>query len=323
MNTELRKPDVGRFNNADHLSFHVTLNEIYMKHETVISEVGLILAHKSKVKQEDQIFKWLRRSEFTEKKAEVDHERDRVFTAFVANVHLDERHYDPTIRNHAKHVANLVDNYGDVARIDYDGATMSIDSIIEKLQDADYLPAVQALQLTGWLTELKRLNDLFKTYVLDTKEELAEKPEMSPKDARKETDTAMRELNEFLEADILFQGTLKYAAFTKDFNVQVDHYNTLLKEHLGRLHARHDIHGSIVETIADQYYTGKPINLIPSVQYRKKETDGTETLVDLVFTVDFTVRYEDNIGPGTAVLHITGIGKYEGEITTTFNIARI
>jgi hypothetical protein len=53
-----------------------------------------------------------------------------------------------------------------------------------------------------------------------------------------------------------------------------------------------------------------------------KEKDGTEKTIVLEFTKDFTVAYENNVNVGTATLHITGIGKYVGTLTTTFNIVR-
>jgi hypothetical protein len=64
----------------------------------------------------------------------------------------------------------------------------------------------------------------------------------------------------------------------------------------------------------------KPVFVIPSLTLRIKEKDGTIKIVEPVFSVDFTVAYQNNVNPGTARLVITGIGKYVGEIDTTFNI---
>jgi hypothetical protein len=52
------------------------------------------------------------------------------------------------------------------------------------------------------------------------------------------------------------------------------------------------------------------------------EKEGKQTVLHPVFSEDFTVAYKNNIEPGTATLLIKGIGKYAGEITTTFNIVR-
>jgi hypothetical protein len=60
--------------------------------------------------------------------------------------------------------------------------------------------------------------------------------------------------------------------------------------------------------------------VIPLVSIVKKEKDGTEKVVELVFSKDYTVSYKNNVDRGTATLYIKGIGKYVGELTTTFNI---
>jgi hypothetical protein len=60
--------------------------------------------------------------------------------------------------------------------------------------------------------------------------------------------------------------------------------------------------------------------VIPTVKIRKTEKDGAITVVELRFSEDFTVGYKNNTNPGSATLTITGIGRYTGQIITTFNI---
>jgi hypothetical protein len=69
-----------------------------------------------------------------------------------------------------------------------------------------------------------------------------------------------------------------------------------------------------------QKYTGKPLYVIPQVSIRQTAKDGSETVVELVFSEDFTVSYKNNTITGTATVCIRGIGKYTGELQTTFNI---
>jgi hypothetical protein len=52
----------------------------------------------------------------------------------------------------------------------------------------------------------------------------------------------------------------------------------------------------------------------------KTTDDGIAQFIELIFTEDFTMSCKNNIKPGTATLRIQGIGKYKGEIVTTFNI---
>jgi hypothetical protein len=320
MATELNKPDVGHYSNADHVEFHETSYGIFERNQEVIGAPDLLVAYQNKVTQESQVFKWIRRSEFTEKKAETDHERDKTLSGIVGILHSYEKHFDPSLRDNAKHVLNVINSYRKLPHSDYDAETASLDSILSKLSDSDYIPAVQNLQLTPWLSELSRLNTLFKSYAADVEQELSEKPDVTPREARRETDEAFRKITHRITALIDLNGPNSYAKLVTEFNVHVNHYNTLIHEHYGRLHAKTDISQGEIAAIDVQQYTGKPIYVIPSVKVHKKEKDGTVKIIELVFSVDFTVSYKNNVARGTATLIITGTGKYTGEILTTFNI---
>jgi hypothetical protein len=287
----------------------------------VISSPDLLAGYHEKVTQEDTVYKWMRSSEFTEKKAEVDRERDTILSGIMDALHSFSKHFNPSIRDNAKHVLNLVNNYGDLTHAGYDAETAGIDSIVTKLNSADYLAAVHALHLEAWLTELDRLNSLFKEYAADTEEEQVQKPDIGTKAARRETDEAMRKIIVRVTSLIDLNGPDAYVSFVDEFNVHVNHYNTLVHEHYGRLHARTDISSGEIDPIALQSYTGEPVYVIPTVRIRKTEKDGTVSIVKLRFSEDFTVGYKNNVDPGTATLTITGIGRYVGEIVTTFNIA--
>jgi hypothetical protein len=289
----------------------------------VINIPDLLAEYKAKTLQEAHIYKWMRRSEFTAKKAETDHERDKTLSGMVGSLHSYEKYFDPAIRDNAKHVLNLIDNYGPLAHADYDAETAGIDSILEKLNGCHYIHAVQNLHLEPWMAELDRLNTLFKSYAADTEQEQVEKPDINPKTARRETDEALRRITRRVESLIDFDGPENYATLVKEFNVHVDHYNTLVHEHYGRTHAKTDLSQGEVAPIEVQQYTGKPVYVIPSVTVRREEKDGTVTVIELVFSEDFTVGYRNNVAPGSATLIIDGIGKYAGQIVTTFNIAAI
>lgn len=71
------------------------------------------------------------------------------------------------------------------------------------------------------------------------------------------------------------------------------------------------IGGATIGSVANQIYTGKEIRPDVTVKLNGKVlTKGT----------DYTVRYNNNIQCGTAKATITGAGKYDGMLTTTFKI---
>ncbi|MDR0581702.1 MAG: DUF6261 family protein [Prevotellaceae bacterium] len=321
METILRKPDLSHFNISDHLEFHKLSYQLCLKCEPVIGDHDLIVAYGMAVDQEETVYKWLRKSEYTQKKANADHARDKTYMGMTAVVRNSMKDFDPMIRDHAVHVHNLLEVYGNVTKADYDGETADIDSLVVRLRSDAYRGSVMALGLSRWINELYDRNEEFKIYVDDATQEKVDKPAISSRAANRQTDEALRKVTNRDIALIILNGAGPYREFITPFNVLVDHYNTLVHEHYGRLHARIDITPSAIGAIPEQPFTGKPVFVLPELTLMV-EREGKQIMLYPVFSEDFTVAYQNNINPGTATLIIKGIGKYAGEITTTFNIIR-
>ncbi|MDR3268051.1 MAG: DUF6261 family protein, partial [Tannerella sp.] len=317
MEGNLKKPDLSRYSIAEHLGFHEGALVICTKHQSAIASPTLMSAYIFCVDQETGIYKWVRRSEFTKKKTDTDHERDLAFTGMGGIVRAHMKDFDPTVRDAAFHVHNLLENYGDVTHMTYDSETVAVDSIVDRLKSADYLKAVGLLGIQPWATKPGELNTLFKTFVADTAEEELLKPDISPRASRSESDKGLRAITNRVESLININGDKDFTGFVEEFNILVTHYNTLANEHYGRLHARTDISTAIVDEIPAQPATGLPVHVIPVLRLRVTDRDGVEELIILDFSADFTVAYKNNVLPGTATLTAHGIGKYKGEIVTT------
>jgi hypothetical protein len=319
----IRTADLTRYLIGDHVEYHTVTYQICINFLSGTDINPLLPPYQIAVEQETNGYKWMRKSELTKKKAEIDHERDAVFIGMREIVRASRRSFDPLVRDSALHVSNLLDNYGRVTNSGYDAETAAIDSILAHLESSDYQDAVIALNISPYMKKLTEWNDLFKTLAQETTMELLTKPDITFKDARRQSDEALKAITDRVAAKIIIDGMVRpFDDFVKEFNVTTDHYNTLVHEHFGRLHARTDITGAQIEIIKPEHYTGKPIYVIPSLTLTVAGNDGIKKDIDLVFSVDFTVAYQNNINPGTAKIIITGMGKYIGEIVTTFNIVK-
>jgi hypothetical protein len=312
----LKRPDVSRFNVSDHILFHKISFEICTKNEQQINAPALITEYSRTVYQEDTSYKWLQKSMFTSKKAATDLDRDKTYTGLKNIVRINLQHFDLAVHDAANHVYNLLESYGNMIRMNYDAETMCIDSIITRLRSNDYLPAATLLGIIPWMEKLEILNNLFKTYVDNVTQEQLGKPNVPAKIARHETDESLRAIVDRVESLANLNGPEIYIPFADEYNVLVKHYNTLVHEHYGRLHARIDIAPATIDFIRTQSFTGMPVFVIPVVNLKKTEKDSDT----LIFSEDFSVAYRNNVERGTATLIIRGIGKYKGEIITTFNI---
>jgi hypothetical protein len=75
---------------------------------------------------------------------------------------------------------------------------------------------------------------------------------------------------------------------------------------------------TLVEPVAIQKYTGKPVMPVSKVFIKKENEEFNE----LIFTVDFYITYKNNVEVGEAQIIIHGKGKYSGRYTSTFHIKR-
>ena len=311
---------VARYSNGDHIEFHLSAFAIIDRNKSILNAQSMIDDYKKKIDQENEIYKWMRISEYTQMKADTDRERDSTLTGITGQLRYYDRHFDPEVRKSALHLLHLINNHHRLEHADYDAETAGIDSILQRIATAEYSGDVAKLNMQSWFTELGRLNTLFKTYVDDAAQEQWEKPAVSSKTARKQTDEALHRLTARLTAIITIDGPEEAEPLLVEYNTLADHYNNVLKEHYGRLHAKTDISGGTVNMPHEYAFTGKRINALPDSVTVEKTRDGKTTAVELAFTEDYTVSYENNINRGTATLFIDGAGKFTGRITISFNI---
>jgi hypothetical protein len=318
--TYLVVADSSHFSVANHNGFNIRCLGVCQRHTLLINEPELIADYREKVEQEEYIFKWMRQKEYTQKKALTDSLRDDTYITIKSIIRTNSRHFDLSIVEAANHIQRFLDNYGDVPHADYDAETTAIDSIITHLKSDNYIQDVNLLNLMPWVDRLNDFNTQFKQYVEGTSLEAIKKPKISTKESRKQTDEALQKIISRVEALATLNKPDQYMPFITEYNELAEHYNLLVREHYGLTHVKIDINSVYIEPIPLQTFTGKPIIVIPELKLNKKTNEETEQVTELVFTEDFTVSFKNNINPGTAIIIIKGIGKYKGEIRTTFNI---
>jgi hypothetical protein len=315
-----KKPETTHYSAANHLSFHNEGVALCGKHAPLIDSPELLVRYREAVTRESGAFSQAQRSEYTDRKAEVNRRRAGAYRGIGSLVRAQLKHFDPSVRAAAHLVANLLKSYGDVSRVSYSAGTADIGSLVDRLRGDSYLPAVETLGLRTWVNELEALNLRFKILMADTERETVARSKFNVRRTRLESDGALRRIVARIEARIVLDGPEPFAAFAREYNVLVKKYNILVHEHYGRLHARIDIAPAIIASPAPQPYTGKPVTVIPEVALRHTAPDGTVTLTELFFPDDFTVSYRNNRQPGTATLVIRGAGRYRGTVVTTFQI---
>ncbi|MDR1459375.1 MAG: DUF6261 family protein [Bacteroidales bacterium] len=89
--------------------------------------------------------------------------------------------------------------------------------------------------------------------------------------------------------------------------------NDIRKKYSALSPAKIDIADAVTEPLPTYTYTGKAITPIPVMYY-----EG----IELVFAVDFSVTYKNNVEVGEATVIMHGKGRFNGQHIRKFNIAR-
>jgi hypothetical protein len=256
-----------------------------------------------------------RTSDYTQKIVEADQHVDRDLMGLREAIMSATHHFDLDIADAAKSLYNRMKAFGSISKKSYEEETAAVNILLVDLQ-GKYAQSVTAIGADAWVTDLAAAERIFEQLLALRNKEAAGKPQERQKDVRREIDVVYHQLTERIDANAVIAEPGTYDEFIDLLNVEITYFN----EHTHR-HAKKDLSvgdHTVVEPIPTQTYTEKPIAVIPKVYYREDE----KQTVELVFAVDFSVTYKNNKDIGTADLIIHGKGKYKGQKTVTFNIAR-
>jgi hypothetical protein len=308
--------------NEAHVEFHTTFNSLVERFTP--AELGietLYTVYKPLYEQEVTALDQIRKSALTPVIEEHEKERELLFRGFSGAVKSYLRHFDEGKREAARKIEIVLEHYGNIAAKPYDEETAAIEDLHRELQKPENAPSVAALDLGDWLGHLVQVSRTFDGLLMARYDEMAKRPDLHMRSIRKEVDKVFRAILNLLESLVQVNGPDTNKDFLAELNAVMKRYKDILAQEAGRRSPKKDLGAgdhTIVEPIPTQTYTGKAVVVIPKVHYREDE----KPTVELVFAVDFAVTYKNNTEAGTADLIIHGTGKYKGQKTVTFNIAR-
>ncbi|MDR3308670.1 MAG: DUF6261 family protein [Tannerella sp.] len=298
--------------NEEHHSFMVAFRQLITTFKDVNELLTLFLAPFDElVLLEQELMDASRKSNLTEHIVEVDERLDRDLVGLKSAVFTALHHFDPTHVAAAKILENYLKPFGSIGSKSYKAESAAVQKLVFDMLNT-YAPQVTILGLGEWIEEINLAEVEFTTTYAERNAEQADRPQAEIRDVRRDMEGYYFKMTNVAEADVNLNGPAKCGEFIRQLNNQIDDYNA------GLYPTRHDIIHAVAVPIPTQKYTGKAIIPIPEVHYVQ---EGHPT-VELVFSVDFTVTYKENVNVGDAELIIHGKGKYKGKKTITFNIER-
>jgi hypothetical protein len=252
-----------------------------------------------------------RKSDLTAQIKKADRRIDRDITGIRKAVESYVHHFNPETVSFAVSLQNRFKAFGDIAKKSYTEESAAMGILLTDLQTT-YAPQIAALNLGGWITELVEATAEFEALLAQRTSEQAEVPVGNIPEVRRNLNKVYRTSMGLIKATITLKSTdTELLDACKAFFMQLNSVITYFNEHNDHGKTRRDISTATVEPIATQLYTGEPVIVLPTVFYEGKK---------LVFSVDYTVTYRQNLNVGTADLIIKGKGAYKGRRTVTFNI---
>ena len=261
------------------------------------------------------------RSDITKEIDQFDHERDKYWYGLEAGIEMGLRHWDPEKRRSAEKLDAILKHYGNIARKTLDAETAAIEDLHTELLKQDNFVHVAALGLGDWLANLVQTSRNLEAAMMRRYQEISQRPDVHMKSLRTKVDRALYSIFDLLEGLIQVNGEDTNKAFIAELNAIMERYKDILAQEAGRRHPVKDLGAgdhTVIEPIATQQYTERPVTPVPEVHYRE---EGKETK-RLYLGNDFEVTYKNNVNVGMAELTIHGKGDYKGQKSLSFHIAR-
>jgi hypothetical protein len=306
------------FRAEEHCEFMIVTRNLIVKYSAVQTLVTPLYAEfVILIDREEDLINLMHKSDYTKPIAVADHRVDRTLTGMNQTIASGLHHFDPATVEAAQSLNNRFEAFGRIARKAYEEEILDVNLLIADLQSAEYAGKVSLIGLTPWLQELQAAETAFEQLIEQRNVETARKPQGRIRDVKREADAVYHRIIDRIDAAAtLADGSTAYDEFVAELNARITYFNSHAHQH-----ARRDIsvgETCVIESIADQAYTGKAVTPLPRAYYREEG----KPVVELVFARDFSVTYRNNLDAGMADLILHGKGAYKGQKKTTFNISR-
>jgi hypothetical protein len=220
--------------NEVHVEYNETIDGIVVKNNSYMPEIApLYNAFKTSLNTEVGVLDVINKSEYTSEISAQDHVRDDIFRGFDDAVKSAENHFNADKRKSAEKIRIVLDSYGNIAIKTFDQETAAIDDLKRELDD-NYAADIRLLDLGDWLMQLDIENQKFKRLMSERYAKTAKRPTIRMKDARAETDKALRAMLNMIEALATVKGVEMYQPFINELNTVSERYKNQLAQAAGR-----------------------------------------------------------------------------------------
>lgn len=226
--------DLLKLRNEEHYQFYNEFAGLVDRFSPVKEGLGIDYENFSALlDNEARVLNLIRKSLITDEISLADSTRDTTIDSLFTLVAATTKHFDVNVRNAAAKVQFILKQYKGITHKSYNAETAAVYKLLNELRDK-HAAELSAIGADGWINELERNNDTFEKLVKDRYTEAIERPKQKSQVARKQVDSAYRELVKRINALIIVNGAANYEAFVNELNERISKYKLMLAQRKGR-----------------------------------------------------------------------------------------
>ena len=215
---------IGGMTNAAHLLFVSNIAERAEKDAAVAEKcTAQVAALRAAVTAEDENLKLSAKSLLTDKIAEADKERDRLYAGYKKAVSGYEGFPDDAMAEAAKALTQHIKDYKISPQMQMDKETGLLVNFIQDLE-GKFSEQIKALSLGAFVEKLKASNESLRELTAQRTDERSAKTAGALKTAREASDEAYKLLVQHVNARALIEGEDTYSAFIDYANTEIEHF---------------------------------------------------------------------------------------------------
>ena len=228
MAVKIKSLNTNNLRNDANMQFHFDVAALIIEFAAArLGIAALFDVYQAAVAHQDDVFKKIVKSKYTEKIEAADHARDKVYSNVTATIRMLLNHHNPEIVDIAKEIKIMLDSFGKVNQKSYKEQTSAIYNILQKFR-GEYAADVETIRIPELVDELERTNKAVDALITERDIEAAAKNHDNMKAVRAETDKAYYAIAERINALVVVEGEENYADFITRLNLIIDRYKLLI-----------------------------------------------------------------------------------------------
>lgn len=169
-------------------------------------------------------------SQLSQQLTTLDERRDRAIICLRTLSEGYTRHHKKAQRDAGEQLLECIDTYGSrLYALNYSAETATLKQLLSELQTRpEYQQAVETLQITDVVNEMKQANQAFEKLFVQRLEESIQSVRISNRELMRGATEVYRQLLKHLEAHAILTPSDKYALLVDHLNENIEHFNELI-----------------------------------------------------------------------------------------------